>query len=192
MYHDPNLSVHHMMRILREISKKNIWYFSLHTAALFANRKADAGLIRDLQYYIDADMIEYIGDDLYGFRIPAMIPWNAQEILANVLRSPAVSYISFEYMLNQYGIISQIPTILTVATTGDNGIYQSRSYYIEFTHVDHTIDEILSQCTFSESRGIFVASPQLALKDLQNANRNLHLIDYDEYEEVINENIKSV
>ena len=114
-----------------------------------------------------------------------MIPYNARELLAHELRPGEVNYLSFELMLNQYGIISQITTVLTVATTGASGLYVSDAYSIEFIHVDHSYSKIIANCFFSKDREILEASPKLALEDLITINRNVHMIQQEEIEEAV-------
>lgn len=179
----PKLSLNDMMQILHLLEQNNRWFFSLQNIRILTGRHNDESLRNDLNYYINADMIEYVGNDIYSFRIFSMIPYNAQEIIAHSLRPNCINYISFEYMLNQYSIISQIPTVLTVATTGESEWFTSKSYNIEFIHVEHLFSEIINNCRFSESRGILVASPVFALEDLKNLNRNTHLVEFEEIEE---------
>ena len=179
----PELTLKQVMQVLRILERSNRWFFSIQNICVITGRKNDISLRNDLEYYIDADMLEYVGNDIYAFRIFSMIPFNSQEIITHSLRPNCLNYISFEYALNQYGIISQIPTVLTVATTGASEWISSKSYNIEFIHVNHSFSEIMDNCRYSEAREILVASPAFALKDLENQNRNLHLLQYDEVEE---------
>ena len=68
-------------------------------------------------------MIELVGEDIYAFRIFSIVPINAHELLVHALREKIISVLNF--LLKEYGIISQILTIFTVATQGKSGLYRS-------------------------------------------------------------------
>lgn len=172
-----------IVSFLHFLEKNSTWFFSLSTLGFFLKRNPDQYLAGDLSYYIEAGLIEHVGDDIYAFIISSMIPFNAQELLVHALRPSALNYISFETALNDYSIISQIPTLLTVATTGKDGFYESKSYRIEFIHVDHDWLTISQNCYYSQTQDILFASPLFALSDLCTLNRNTHLIQEDEIEE---------
>jgi len=177
------LTVRDMVSILRRLEKHDRWFFSAENAAFFTGRKVDKSLLADLHLYVEDGLLEYYGENLFGFDIAAMKPWNCQEILAQQLRPMEFNYLSFEYQLNQYGIISQIPTVMTVASTGKSGFCRTGTMNIEFVHVEHGFDAILGNCCFNKARGILEASPNFALGDLQSIGRNLHLVDEDAIED---------
>ena len=162
-----------------------MFFFTAATAALVADLDDIHSVADDLSYYVRNGMVEYVGEDVYAFKIFSMIPFNAQELLAHVLRPGKINYLSFEHMLNEYGVISQKPTLLTVATTGESGLYESDSYRIEFNHVEHSYTTIMENCIFSKSREILEASPLFAVQDLIGIQRNTHLIQEEEIEAAV-------
>ena len=180
---ETKISLLQMMNLLRLVEKEDSFFFSLATASLVLDMDDFNDVKNNLAYYIKNEMIEHIGEDIYAFRIFSMVPINAHELLVHALRPNEINYVSFELLLNEYGIISQIPTVFTVATTGKSGLYRSRAYGIEFTHVDHSYNEIIENCFFDESRGILEASPIFAVNDLLTVNRNTHLIQEEEIED---------
>ena len=176
-----SLTLKQMISMMRMLNKHKLWFFALRDLAFFFNRTDKENLQKELEYFVDADLIEHVGEDIYSFRIYQSIPWNAQELLVHALRPYCINYISFEYMLNQYGIISQVPFVMTIATTGKSQWYRSKSYDIEFTHVDHSVHKIFKLTRYT--RGILMASPILAVEDLEKENRNVQLINYEEIQE---------
>ena len=63
------------------------------------------------------------------------------ENIAKVMRRGEYSYVSLESALSEYGVISQIPMVLTVITTGRRGRYDTPYGTIEFTHTKRNIPD---------------------------------------------------
>ncbi|MCR9724329.1 hypothetical protein NB616_06325, partial [Vibrio parahaemolyticus] len=64
--------------------------------------------------------------------------------LALSLRDGALCYISFEDALSRWSVISQIPMVLILGTTGKSGFYKTRFGSIEFVHVPHSYEVIIA------------------------------------------------
>ncbi|AWG80716.1 hypothetical protein PXR31_001987 [Vibrio parahaemolyticus] len=99
--------------------------------------------------------------------------------LALSLREGELCYISFEDALSRWSVISQIPMILILGTTGESGFYKTRFGSIEFVHVPHSRELILSNTT-EPYYAIRLAKKFFAFEDLKQIDRNMHLIDYEE------------
>tara|TARA_B100001063_G_C16537622_1_gene439637 strand:+ start:28 stop:531 length:504 start_codon:yes stop_codon:yes gene_type:complete len=99
--------------------------------------------------------------------------------LALSLREGELCYISFEDALSRWSVISQIPMILILGTTGESGFYKTRFGSIEFVHVPHSRELILSNTT-KPYYAIRLAKKFFAFEDLKRIDRNMHLIDYEE------------
>lgn len=99
--------------------------------------------------------------------------------LALSLREDELCYISFEDALSRWSVISQIPMILILGTTGESGFYKTRFGSIEFVHVPHCKKVILSNTT-EPYYTIRLAKKFFAFEDLKRIDRNMHLIDYEE------------
>ncbi|EPT7322790.1 hypothetical protein ACVR77_004079 [Vibrio parahaemolyticus] len=99
--------------------------------------------------------------------------------LALSLRDGELCYISFEDALSRWSVISQIPMILILGTTGESGFYKTRFGSIEFVHVPHSRELILSNTT-EPYYAIRLAKKFFAFEDLKRIDRNMHLIDYEE------------
>ena len=98
------------------------------------------------------------------------------ENIAKVMRRGEYSYVSLESALSEYGVMSQIPMVLTVMTTGRRGRYDTPYGTIEFTHTKrHLRDE--NDGTVDVGRPLRLATKEVAYRDLKNTRRNLHLVD---------------
>jgi hypothetical protein len=106
------------------------------------------------------------------------------EHIAIAFRPANLVYLSFESHLSEWGAISQIPMLLTVATTGPSELVRTRHGRIEFTHVDGPRDEILARTIVGDPRPLRVASPRMAYEDLVRERRSLGLVDLEELEAV--------
>ncbi|CAK2681687.1 hypothetical protein VCRA2126O85_210029 [Vibrio crassostreae] len=95
------------------------------------------------------------------------------------LRDPHHCYISFEDALSRWGVISQIPMVMILATTGASGWYSTPFGRFEFVHVGHSANQINEQ-TIDIGRPIRIAKKGWAYKDLKKEGRNMHLVDYVE------------
>ncbi|MCG9691282.1 hypothetical protein L1D55_05840 [Vibrio sp. Isolate22] len=99
------------------------------------------------------------------------------EHLILALRASFDCYISFEDALSRWGVISQIPMIMILATTGASGWYSTPFGRFEFVHVEHS-SRLIEEQTIDTGRPISIAKKEWAYKDLKEIKRNLHLIDY--------------
>lgn len=110
------------------------------------------------------------------------------EEIARVLRAGEYSYISQESALSEYGIISQMPLKhLTLMTTGRSQTFKTPYGTIEFTHTERVETDILENVAQLPERPLRIASPELALADLQRAKRNTQMVDRAVYEEITGE-----
>lgn len=96
------------------------------------------------------------------------------------LRPNELNYISLESALSQDGIISQIPFVASVSTTGESGWYDTIISRLELCHTEEIREDIEKELIFYSGYGVYYASPALAYRELKRLNRNLDLIDYEE------------
>ena len=110
------------------------------------------------------------------------------ESIAVVLRSGEYSYISLETALSEFSIISQMTiNYLSVMTTGRSQTWRTPYGTIEFTHTARGELDIIENTFKQEKRPLRMAKPELALSDLKRVRRNLHMVDMETFEEVVNE-----
>lgn len=102
--------------------------------------------------------------------------------LVEFLRPNELNYVSLETVLSNEGIISQIPFVLTMSTTGSEGRYDTDVGSVEFSHTDAKREDLMSELSLA-SNGLLYASVSLAYQELKSLNLNLHLIDEEELAE---------
>lgn len=98
-------------------------------------------------------------------------------------------YVSLEYALSQWGVISQVPFVLTMSTTGPDAWFSSDRYgEYEFVHIDMDVGKILrNRDVIVYPDRLKLAKPNLALEDLKMVGRSLELVNMEDYEEAMKE-----
>lgn len=99
---------------------------------------------------------------------------------ASFLRPWDFNYLSLESALAEAGRISQLPSRMTLMTTGRKGIFETPYGVIEFVHTQRTPNEILKEVYFDPQRELYVATPERATRDLRRVGRNVHLIQRED------------
>jgi len=101
---------------------------------------------------------------------------SVQCALVSHLRPWDSNYLSLEAALPEAGWISQIPSRLTVMTTGRTQTFNTPWGVIEFVHTARKGVDLSEGVVFDERRRIHVATPQRAWRDLKRVGRNLDLV----------------
>ena len=104
-------------------------------------------------------------------------PALALEALAGYLRPNDAFYVSLESALHEQGWMSQIPNRLTLMTDGPRYTYTTPLGIIEFTHTARDRAAWRPRVHLNLASKLYVASPELALKDLKHVGRNLDLVE---------------
>lgn len=100
------------------------------------------------------------------------------ELIAKALRRGEFNYVTLESMLAEYGVISQIPVdMLTVMTTGREGLYHTPYGSIEFTHTKRATADILDSIFTLPERPLRVATREAAWRDMKRVGRNISMVD---------------
>lgn len=102
--------------------------------------------------------------------------------VASKLRADLFNYVSFETVLSQSGLISQMPLgWITVMTTGRRGIINcGRFGSVEFIHTQKNLEKIMQSLHLDTETGMFWASEELALQDMKDAKRPLDLVQKEQ------------
>lgn len=103
------------------------------------------------------------------------------------LRADEFNYISFETVLSDAGVISQIPiNWITLMSTGRSNVIRCGDWgTIEFVHTSQKPDDLKDQLEYDARCHLWRAPVALALRDMKAARRNLDLIDWG----VVNESV---
>lgn len=173
-----------IVSFLRYLDIKNLWVFNAPMAGFFLNESGKK-LHQSLQRYVRCGLLRHLVADVYANAFLVSLPTSNLSALLPYVRPGHFSYISFESALSDYGAISQIPFILTCATTGESGVVETSIGRFDFTKVPH--DNFLNSVYFDRELGMYYAEPALAYRDLQAAKRNLGLVDMEELAVIIDE-----
>ena len=95
------------------------------------------------------------------------------------LRAGHLCYLSLESVLSHHGVISQIPLDrLTLMTSGRRATIACGPWgSIEFTHTKRRAHDLAGQLTYDAPKRLWVATPQLAWRDLKRVGRNNDFVD---------------
>ncbi|MDR1357817.1 MAG: DUF6088 family protein [Coriobacteriales bacterium] len=115
---------------------------------------------------------------VYVFAYSKQIGIATLELIAQYLRRSEYNYLSYESALAEHGIISQIPfNLITVATTGREGRFDTPYGTISFTHTMTSPEEIAANTIERPSHPLPLANTYLALKNQRSTHQNLELIE---------------
>ncbi len=127
-------------------------------------------------------LLQRVAHGLYAHPHARSVSSNRLEVVARQLRPMDYSYVSIESRLSELGLISQIPGVLTVMTSGRSRRCETAYGTIEFTHTGRDVPSLINsgQVVFDAERGIHVATPERARSDLKRVGRNLDLLQTEE------------
>jgi hypothetical protein len=159
-------------KFLNFLDIHNCWIFTIQTAEVYFQEDPNT-LRHSLTRHVRNEAITRLTRGLYANLHSRAKPLYALEDMVRYLRPRHISYLSLESRLSELGLISQVPTRLTVMTTGRSQIYNTPLGTIELTHTNREISEYSNFIKYDRKRNILVASPKIALDDLGNAKRNM-------------------
>lgn len=172
-------------RLLKLDRKQQKYVYDVPDLRTIFHEDNDRTLIATCQRLIENGALRRAANGVFVFSHTRREDGRTAERIANVLRRGEYNYLSLESALSEYGVISQIPVgRITVMTTGRKGTFDTPYGTIELTHTKRSVGDILST-TMNADRPLRLATVEQALADLKRVNRNLHLVSYDDYEEVL-------
>jgi hypothetical protein len=103
------------------------------------------------------------------------------------LRADQFNYLSFETVLSDAGVISQVPiNWISLMSTGRSNVIRCGEWgTIEFVHTNQKPETLKDQLEYDTHCHLWRASVALALRDMKRAKRRLDLIDWS----VVNESV---
>lgn len=102
--------------------------------------------------------------------------------VASLLRTTEFNYISFETVLSNAGVISQIPiNWISLMSSGRSAVIPCGEFgTIEFIHTNQKPTDVMHDLFYDGPCGLWRATVVLAIKDMKKTKRNCDLIDWDE------------
>jgi len=168
-------------QFLNFLDLHDCWIFTIQTAEVYFQETPNT-LRHSLSRHVQSKAITRLARGLYANLHSKTKPLYALEDMIRFLRPSHISYLSLESRLSELGVISQVPTRLTMMTAGRSQIYNTPLGTIEFTHTKREVSEYSGFIKYDRKRNILIASPKIALEDLGNSKRNLGLVDSHEYD----------
>ena len=171
------MGVEEALKILqREDQKMRHVYREVELRELFGVSGDEFGDI--LASLIEEGILRNAALDVYEYRQSKHRGMNTLHMVARALRPNDIVYESLEYAASLYGIISQVPTVFTCMTTGEDGWYETIIGRIEFTHTDASAEEIYENTiNRDEYYEIPFATEEYTEHDLRMLNRCVDLLE---------------
>ncbi len=162
-----------LIRALDWLDMAGIWALDGPRLEMLFNESPSA-LAKSLSRHEEAGVIKRVCKDVYMNPRARSAPTEPLLALVSVIRPFDFSYLSLECVLSEAGWISQVPMRYTVMTTGRSYLMTTPIGILEFTHTVRV--PLSTDVVFDPFRGIHVAVPERALRDLRHVGRNLDLV----------------
>jgi predicted transcriptional regulator of viral defense system len=169
------MSLRELISAMNRWDDAGIWAYSLNTLKLMFPEDL-ATLKKSLGRHVKDHLIERVARGLYVNPRARSFPPDVLSALVPFLRPWEFNYLSLESALSETGRISQIPSRMTLMTTGRSQTFATPFGTLEFIHTAQTGDQLRGEMIFDETRALDVASPARALRDLRRVGRNLDLV----------------
>jgi predicted transcriptional regulator of viral defense system len=167
-----------LIAAMDRLDKAGIWAYLTNTLRLLFPENERA-MLKALARHEKAGLIVRVARGLYVNPRARSLPADALSALVPFLRPWDFNYLSLESALSEAGWISQIPSRLTVMTTGRSQTFETPYGTLEFVHTAQRPDKLRGDLVFDTRRELAVATPARALRDLKRVGRNLDLVVLD-------------
>ncbi|NRO98476.1 hypothetical protein GWC77_21365 [Paraburkholderia sp. NMBU_R16] len=156
--------------------KAGIWAYSSNTLRLLFP-ESERAMLKALARHERAGLIVHVARGLYANPRARSMPPDVLSALVPFLRPWDFNYLSLESALSEAGWLSQIPSRLTLMTTGRSQTFETSYGTVEFVHTAQRPDKLRDDLVFDARRNLAVATLARALRDLKRVGRNLDLVD---------------
>ncbi len=163
------------MTVLQDLARRGRWCVSEPTLRTFLPESTNTFRVA-MARHVRAGVVSRLAPGLYLNPFATLPAW-ALERLAAHLRPHDAFYVSLESALHEHGLLSQIPSRLTMMTSGRRHTATTPLGTIEFVHTSRPPAVWRPRTSFRPERGVHLASPELALEDLEHVGRNLDLVE---------------
>src|SRR5579871_531397 len=150
--------IRELIAALDRWDKAGIWAFSLKTLQLLFPEDSRA-MFKALARHQQADVIERVARGLYVNPRARCLPSDLLSALVPFLRPWDFNYLSLESALSEAGWTSQIPSRLTLMTTGRSQIFATPYGTIEFVHTMQAESKLRNELRYDPRRELAVVTP---------------------------------
>lgn len=169
-----------LIEALDRWDRAGVWAYNDKTLGLMFRGETQAALRKALTAHCRAGLLVRVTRGLYVNPRARSLPNDVLTALVAFLRPWDDNYISLESSLSEAGWISQVPSRLTVMTTGRTQTFDTPWGVIEFIHTARRGEALADGLQFDERRKIHVASAERAWLDLKRVGRNQDLVEVPE------------
>ena len=165
-----------LLEMLDFFNKSRVWIFNIHMVKTYFSSENENSIRISLSRHIKNGIILRIAKGIYVNPRSRYIPMFRLEHIASYIRNFRTIYLSFESVLSECGLISQIPMRLTFISKEKSAVFDTPYGIIEYTKTNKDFNLYGNKFYFSKERNIFIATPEQALDDAYRFNRNINLI----------------
>jgi predicted transcriptional regulator of viral defense system len=165
-----------MMDALDHWDRAGIWVYKDKTLRLIFPDETPSAFRNALTSHCRSGLLVRITRGLYVNPRARSLPVDILSALVSFLRPWDDNYLSLESTLSEASWISQIPSRLTVMTTGRTQTFETPWGVIEFVHTARRGEALSEGVVFDERRKLHVATPERAWRDLKRVGRNQDLV----------------
>lgn len=174
------------VKTLTDWDRKNRSVFAVADLRRLFPERSENTFAEGLRRLVAQGVLERAARGVYVYALSRRSRQYLVEEVAACLRRGEYNYISLESALSEFGAISQVPiSRITVMTTGRGGMIATPYGDIEFTHTARPVSDILESTLAADGRPLRIARVETALRDLRRVGRNLHMVDPDEYRDIL-------
>ncbi|WP_199030737.1 type IV toxin-antitoxin system AbiEi family antitoxin [Ralstonia sp. ASV6] len=169
------MQVRELIKALDHWDKAGIWAFSSATLGLVFNEDVRT-LLKSLARHQRLGLITRVARGLYINPRARSLPPDVLSALVPFIRPWDFNYLSLESALSEAGWISQIPSRMTLMSTGRSQTFNTPYGTLEFVHTARNPESFADELNYDGQREMAVATPDRALRDLKRVGRNLDLV----------------
>lgn len=185
---DKHVKTSDLQRQLDKFDRKGLWLYTPAMLRIMFPEESDEALKVSINRKVSQGTLKRVAHGLYANPGAACQPKDhVLESLIPYLRPDEFSYLTAETVLSEAGVISQMPSLIVVMTTGKKKLIKTAYGDIEFIHTDLPLAELKTGARFDETRGCYRALVSQAYRDLKRMRRALDLVDQDALEECLAE-----
>ncbi len=170
------MKLSHLLECLHQRDDAGQWLFRVSEMARLTGEK-DSQLYLTLHRARQAHIVAELARGWLYFPRARSLPATPLDRFALEVRRPYITYASLESELARRGWLSQVPTVETYMTTGREARFDTPLGSLELVHTKRTGLLNTDEIQWNPTRGIWVATPERALRDLRRVGRNVNLVE---------------
>lgn len=152
---------------LNWLNRNGIWLITRDQFRLIFRGEAEGAQSKALVAHVKAGLLTHLASGLYANPNSTVPIADPLLTVAQYLRPTDSAYISLEYALHLRGALSQIPSRLTLMTTGRSHTFETPFGTIEFVHTNRSPENFPGD----PDDALPVADVATAIRDMRRSGR---------------------